>query len=841
MAKSGFFVVLLLWQAWSAFAGGSGLNLVVVANQNSSNSLQLANEYCERRGVPPQNLFRMTNWTGGSIAWSRTDFENSLRQPLLAALASRGLTNQVSYVLLSMDIPYRVEEAGSANSTTAVLFYGFKTNTPFRPDLPATCSLPDYSSNSFAFSEAPFEEAKPNTADTNSFLSFMLTDNTLAGAQAILTRGLAADNSFPTQTVYLEKTSDPARNVRFFSFDNALFDSRISGGPSLLQLYSDSTSFDNIRGLLTGLAVLTLPSDAFVPGSLGDSLTSYAGALFDGFAQTTLLAFLDAGAAASYGTVIEPCNYLQKFPDPMAYIYQTRGFNAAEAYYQSLANPYQGVLVGEPLCAPFAAPGQASWPGLTNGSILQGEAALPAAIFTAAKNNLPIAQVDLFIDGLYARTLTNVVPPSGSMLSVTLNGAVVPDTVSTNTTLGSITRRLAESLNAQSNSTKVVAVSFGDRIELQCTDPSLAGSNVLLSAGSSAGYPGTLNPARSNFLDTSATGYLGLSVTNPMSPGDWLSLLVTKTNGLQVSLGATNSASTNVADLCQLLMNQVNASADLQGPDGVLADNLYPDINFGQFFLWARSPGWAAAKIQAVLSASSNLLITPVGSHTFEDNISDLRPRNELNLSRGFGELSIAFSLDTTRLADGFHELTLVGYEGTSVRTQTRVSRTFQVRNGSLSANLIPSTASTNITLDTPVTMAVVTSSTNISNIELFSTGGSLGIISNQATAGFSIPSAFLGIGLHPFYAVVTDAVGNQFRTQTLTMQIIPSFALSISSSPLTLSWPAIPGLTYSVLGSTNLAAGFQPIAQVTPSGPIGQWVVPQTANQSFYRIELGP
>jgi hypothetical protein len=49
--------------------------------------------------------------------------------------------------------------------------------------------------------------------------------------------------------------------------------------------------------------------------------------------------FLEAGACGSYGTVVEPCNYPYKFPDPMVYFYQNRGFCLAEAYYQSLANP----------------------------------------------------------------------------------------------------------------------------------------------------------------------------------------------------------------------------------------------------------------------------------------------------------------------------------------------------------------------------------------------------------------------------------------------------------------------------------------------------------------------
>lgn len=302
--------------AGTLWAGGSGLNVIVVVNQNSTNSVQLGNAYCEQRGVPPQNLLRMTGWTGAIDMWSLADFEAYLSNPLLAMLASRGLTNQAVYVLLSMDIPFTVSDSGSYNSTTTALFYGFKPNTGSL----GSCSLPDASSNSYAFSELPFREALPDTATTNSFLAIMLTDNTLGGAQAILSRGVASDSTFPTQAVYLAKTSDPARNVRFVEFDNAIFSGRIRGDNSLIWTNTDSTSSTNLFGLQTGLANLFLPANAFVPGAMGDSLTSYAGIIFGNSAgQTTLLAFLEAGAAGSYGTITEPCNYTQKFPDPRNY------------------------------------------------------------------------------------------------------------------------------------------------------------------------------------------------------------------------------------------------------------------------------------------------------------------------------------------------------------------------------------------------------------------------------------------------------------------------------------------------------------------------------------------
>jgi len=88
--------------------------------------VQLGNYYCERRGVPPQNLLRI-NWTGGNTSWSRSDFRD-LPAPIhwSPGFSSRGLTNQVDYVVLSMDIPYQVTAADGINSTTAAVVLRFQ-------------------------------------------------------------------------------------------------------------------------------------------------------------------------------------------------------------------------------------------------------------------------------------------------------------------------------------------------------------------------------------------------------------------------------------------------------------------------------------------------------------------------------------------------------------------------------------------------------------------------------------------------------------------------------------------------------------------------------------------
>jgi len=841
--------------AGSLWAGGSGLNVIVVVNQNSTNSVRLGSDYCELRGVPPQNVLRMTGWTGGAIIWSRAEFETRLRNPLLAMLSDRRLTNQADLVLLSMDIPYRILDPDqSQNSTTSALFYGFKHDVaPPLTCLPSSCSLPDSSSNSYAFSELPLREAPPGTAPTNSFLAMMLTSSNLATADLILSRGVASDSSFPTQTIHLERTGDPARSVRYVEFDNAILASRVRGDNSLVWTNSSSTSFTSSLGLLTGLANLTLPANAFVRGAIGDSLTSYAGRIFENSGQTSLLAFLNAGAAGSYGAVVEPCNYTQKFPDPLDYFYQARGFCLAEAYYQSLRNPYQGLMAGEPLSAPFARRGTGDWSSLTNGTILAGPAAL-SPVFSAGATNLPLGRVDLFVDGSFLQTLTNLPPSAGNALSVTLNGFTVNYTVPTNATVASAVAGLAAALNAETNFTGVQAWPVGDRIELQALDVAGPGSNVTLSADSAIGSADRLTtwlaPARPTFLDATATGYLGVLAAYAPAVGDWLQLVFTKTNGAEVVIGVTNlTAGTTIGTLTRNLFNSVNANPALLGADGVLATDVgdLTETNCAnyiaaQFTINARSAGGPASRIQVAFTASTNLLALPFGTNALQDNINDLRLRNHLYTSSGSFSLPVNSLLDTTQLADGYHQLTAVAYEGTSVRTQTPVSRTVRIQNTALTAAFAALLAGTNATIEMPLKFSVTASATNISRIELFSTGGSVGVVSNHSAAVFTAPSAMLGLGLHPFYALVTDTSGSGYQTQTAWIRLVPAFKLSISGTPLKLSWAAIPGQSYDVLATTNPAGVFYPVASVIATNALAQWPVSAPGGAAaFYRVQISP
>jgi len=834
-------LALLMMAAPCAWAGDSGLNVIVVVNQNSSNSIQLGNDYCERRAVPPQNVLRMTNWTGGSITWQQSDFNSYLLNPLLAMISARGLTNQAEIVLLSMDIPYRVVNGDSWNGTTSALFYGFKTNTAAPPGLPDTCSLPEDSTNSYSYSELPFALAEPETAATNAFLAVMLTDTNLAQAESILERGAASDRSFPPQTVYLEKSSDVNRNVRFIVFDNAIQECRARSDDAVIRTNADSTSFADALGLDTGLTDFSAPTNGYVPGAVADNLTSFGGYIFEDSGQTPLLAFLEAGASGSYGTVVEPCNYTYKFPDPMVYFYQNRGFCFAEAYYQSLANPYQGLIVGEPLSAPFARPGSAAWNSPAQGSVLSGLTAFNLG-FSATDTNLPLAQVDLFVDGSFVQTLTNLLPGAGNILSVNIDGVTANYTVATGDSLASAAVGLASVLAAQPN-TIVQADAVGDRLVLRSQNVATLGSQISVQAGAAMGSATSLTSfataAQPTFLDSTAYGYHLVQATNNPNVGDWLELTIIETNGTQVTVAATNTQSgATITDLLQALMNQINANPVLQTADGVTASDLlqWGEVSYG-FLINASSPGWPAAQIQTVFTGSADLGITPAGTNALEDNVRDLQPRAQVYLSSGAASLAVQFTLDTTMFADGFHDLTAVAYEGTSVRTQTRVEETVQFRNSALSATFTASAADTNGDLF----FGIAANSTNVARIELFSTGGSVAVATNQSAAELEAPAAFLGLGLHSFYVVVTDANGHQYQTPTVWEQI-PALQLSFTGPPQALSWPAITGRQYSILAATNLGGVFESVGTFLATNAQAQWTIPASSvGEVFYRVSVAP
>ena len=151
-----------------------------------------------------------------------------------------------------------------------------------------------------------------------------------------------------------------------------------------------------------------------------------------------------------------------------------------------------------------------------------------------------------------------------------------------NSTIPSVAAGLVALLNTTSNTnaTKVSAFIHGDRIELRSFDLAQPGAQISTSVGSAAGTASALTTfvaaSRTNLLDTMAFGMRTFIAAKAPSAGSYLLLTITKTNGTAVTVGATNSVgNTSISALTQTLVNLVNATPELQGSDGVAAEDFH--------------------------------------------------------------------------------------------------------------------------------------------------------------------------------------------------------------------------------------------------------------------------
>jgi uncharacterized protein (TIGR03790 family) len=307
--------------------------LGVVENVADPVSVAAAQYYLERRGVPRENLIQVR------VNPARPLLSAQDLQRLKAEVLQRTPASVQAY-LLTWALPYRT----ACMSITTAFASGFDEAYCLKG-----CAIgkrsPYFDSNSVR----PYDDLRWRPTMS---LAAMNVDQ----AKALVDRGIAADGTQPRGTGYLLRTSDKARNVRAAGFQRTV--AQLGGRVALRYVEADFIEKrDDVLFYFTGSSnVAQLTSNRFLPGAIADHLTSGGGKLVGG-KQMSALRWLEAGATASYGTVEEPCAFVQKFPDAAIVIRRyTAGETLIEAYTKSVQIPEQGIFVGEPLARPFHTP-----------------------------------------------------------------------------------------------------------------------------------------------------------------------------------------------------------------------------------------------------------------------------------------------------------------------------------------------------------------------------------------------------------------------------------------------------------------------------------------------------
>lgn len=309
--------------------------LAVVYDQTLPTSRRIAYAYAKARNIPQRNIIPVT------LKHQKSIISEGKFAQLKRTLQRRTPAHVQAYWLV-WDEPYQVE----CMSLGAALTFGFDTRY---------CS----ENCQFAAQSTYFDHTTHRPYEVLNIRPTMLL-GTLdpALAKVIIDRGKAADFSQPDGQVLLAISEDTARNVRQSQYSEVFRE--FSQHVKVRQGTSDELGYqqDILLYSVGAKQADNLDKLRFLPGAVADHLTSFGGlppAKAANFSQMSALAWLKQGASGSYGTVAEPCNYPEKFPQPAVFLkHYLRGDTLIEAYWKSVAMPGQGNFIGEPLAKPFA-------------------------------------------------------------------------------------------------------------------------------------------------------------------------------------------------------------------------------------------------------------------------------------------------------------------------------------------------------------------------------------------------------------------------------------------------------------------------------------------------------
>jgi hypothetical protein len=155
----------------------------------------------------------------------------------------------------------------------------------------------------------------------------------------------------------------------------------------------------DVQGAMLGTATFDWKKSesTILPGAICEHLTSSGGVMSAGAGQTPLSEFLRHGAAGASGTATEPYAIQAKFPTPWMQVHYARGCTLGEAFYQSVLGPYQLLIVGAPLCRPWANVPAIYVKGVREGATVEGMLKLEPAATVAGQAG--ISHFELFVDG----------------------------------------------------------------------------------------------------------------------------------------------------------------------------------------------------------------------------------------------------------------------------------------------------------------------------------------------------------------------------------------------------------------------------------------------------------
>ncbi len=359
--------------------------VLLLVNKNSQPSLLAANLFAAVRQIPRMNLVYLDipeSAYGGTATVTPEEFTKLIWEPANAVAQERGIDDQILAWVYSVDFPIRVKTDSSDRKQMSIGGLTFVRNK-----VPGLSLVEDGKYLSKLFS-GPNERIKLNlpALSLGTHKNGLGMDAQVPPEAAYLQGGLGARMPLPSmmlgyigdkgtsidtvlQTIQRGRASDyrgMREGIYFVTSDDVRSKCREwQYAPAVEELKSRSieavvtnnfpAGAENVMGLLMGAETVD-PSaiKSFALGAMAEHLTSWSAEFQK--PQTKATAWLEAGATASAGAVVEPYSNPDKFPSARFFTHYTSGCTMLESFYQSIACPLQSLLLGDPLAKPYAAP-----------------------------------------------------------------------------------------------------------------------------------------------------------------------------------------------------------------------------------------------------------------------------------------------------------------------------------------------------------------------------------------------------------------------------------------------------------------------------------------------------
>lgn len=351
-------IVFLFVCGRDSFAVGPHQVLLLI-NSDSEDSVVIGETYAKLRSIPEINVVHVKLGAKPKLAISPERFRQNVWDPAWKAAFKRSISNQIFAVIFSAGFPTTV------TTDPCVSITGF-TFLRCREPSSEEVELALYRSPYFAGPNSPDGVAHPSQTfdsarlwlDASAPMPAMMLAFTGQNGQSresaleCLSCSARSDSTFPTGTVFFVLNDDVRTKSRSWQFPRAVSELRKLGVSA--HIVNDLPKTPTvIAGIMAGSPTLNPSEGLYWPGAMAEHMTSFGG-VFSEQSQTKLTAWLDAGAAGSSGTVVEPRSAWPKFPSARFFVHHALGCTMIESFYQAILSPLQILLVGDPLAAPWS-------------------------------------------------------------------------------------------------------------------------------------------------------------------------------------------------------------------------------------------------------------------------------------------------------------------------------------------------------------------------------------------------------------------------------------------------------------------------------------------------------